>query len=63
MDISEAQRHLENLYGVPGEDNETNRSMAFIEALLRELGVAALTEEAVIRLAEIQVEYETAPRY
>lgn len=63
MDIQDARRHLDNLYGVPGEANETDMSMAFIERLLREMGVSALTEEAVVRLGELQYDYENAPRY
>jgi hypothetical protein len=63
MDIGEAKGHLDNLYGVPGEDNETGQSMDFLWKLFREMGVSALTEEAAIRLAELQVDYENTPRY
>lgn len=63
MKALEAQRHLDSLYGVPGEPNETPKSMDFVEQLFREMGAAALTPEALARLAELQVDYENAPRY
>lgn len=63
MDTFEAERHLDSLYGVPGEPNETSRSMDFVERLFREMGASALTPAALARLAELQIDYENSPRY
>ena len=43
---------VEVLYGAPGEDHDTPQGRELLLGLLEELGLAALTDEAVVRLAQ-----------
>ena len=58
MNRAQAVAVVDNLYGCPGEHNETAESDALLLRVIKEFGFNALMDRAVIRLAEIHMEHE-----
>ena len=46
------------LFGAPGEGHETEPGRDLMLALLEEMGLAALTDAAVVRLAALHEQFE-----
>ena len=59
---AKAEWEISDLYGCPGTTYDTEEGREFLIEIVDQLGFAALTDEAVIRLAAMHVRYDERPR-
>lgn len=54
MTREEAERHIANLYGLPDHESGTTTDNIALD-VMADLGAAAFTDEAIIKIAEAQL--------